>query len=471
MLQAGNLERSGLPVRLWKKTRAQMPLMARHRRYLGTIVLWLAIIWGTTFAYLWLVPDSYTSRFTLILPGSGAGSTMNVESIGQAQSSSASAFSSTSLSPTENYKRLLMSDIVLRDTANSLERDPGSIAEPTIKLVDQTNLIEVKMSGQSGKKAHTEAQALKRAFLDRLDTLRDDEAAKREESESKNLVTLEKKVRDTQQALLDFQARTGLVSLQQFNDRIAGLDALKAKEREARVSLAQKGAEAGRLSGILNMGTSQANQSLRLRSDPIFQQLANRYAEVETKLNEKSAMLGDQHGSIVQLRAERDEVKTALVKRGGSVTGLNENGILKAVDISVSNGRSNLMQAMAVTKAHTAGARAGLAAIRRDITKQGAQSEKLVREASKLADLMRDHRVAEAVFSSALARIDTNKQDPFASYPLVQTLEQPSLPATPSSPSLPITLAAGIGASLLMLFGLSLLWFRRPILRKITPKF
>ena len=54
---------------------------------------------------------------------------VNLETIGQATSTSASAFSSTTLSPTENYKRLITSDIVLRDAAQVRDRKALGIGQ------------------------------------------------------------------------------------------------------------------------------------------------------------------------------------------------------------------------------------------------------------------------------------------------------------------------------------------------------
>ena len=99
-----------------------------------------------------------------------------------------------------------------------------------------------------------------------------------------------------------------------------------------------------------------------------------------------------------------------------------------------------------------------------------ARSPALIAQASELADLQRDHHIAEAVFSSALARIDTNKQDPFASYPLVQTLAEPSLPKRPSSPSLMIALAGALAASVLTIMAFALAWLRQPLLDRLLRK-
>ncbi|MEP2987854.1 MAG: hypothetical protein ABJN65_18055 [Parasphingorhabdus sp.] len=464
-----SMDSPGLPERLWQRFKQRRPLLKRHKRYLRVAAIWIAGIWLITTVYLVLAPEQYRSKFTLILPGSGAGSSLNVESIGQAQSSVSSAFSSSTISPTENYKRLLMTDITLRESARKSGEKFDHFPTPAVKLIDQTNLIQVEIAGRDNKEANKRAIALKESFLAQLDELRKNEAEMREHSDARNLVQLEKKVRSTQQALLDFQAKTGLVSLDQFNTRIANMDSLRQQEREARLAVKQKSAESQRFSSILGKGVGGANTALRLRSDPVFQQLADRFAKLEVSAQEKGATLGENHGDLVQVVSERDTLKSALIKRGRSLTGLNSNAILKSVDIAVADGRSSLMQGMVIANSQSAGAQASLVEIRRDIASQSAKSGELVKHASTLADLVRDHRVAEAVFSSALARIDTNKQDPFASYPLVQTLEQPSFPKRPSSPSLLLAFAGALAGTCIILVALGLLWFRQTIIRTIAP--
>lgn len=173
---------------------------------------------------------------------------------------------------------------------------------------------------------------------------------------------------------------------------------------------------------------------------------------------------------MAQANSEKEELRAALVQRGRQLTGLSETAIMSGVDMQLAAGRSSLMEAMTIHDAQAAGAGAALAEIRADLASARAQSPKLIGQASELADLQRDHRVAEAVFSSALARLDTNKLDPFASYPLVQTLAAPSLPRAPSSPSLIIALASAIAASIFALIAFALLWLRQPILDQIFRK-
>lgn len=457
-------------VRLWRIIREGLPSVGRYRRYLLTIAPVFGLIWVSTAAYLLLVPKSYKSDFTLILPGSGVGSSINVESIGQAQSTSNSAFSSSTLSPTENYKQLLSADITLRSAAALLHEDGDSFPAPTIKLVDQTNLIEVSISAHNPAQAKQRADALRDAFLAQLDSLRQDEAAKREASDAGHLRELSEKVREAQRKVIAFQAQHGLATLEQFNNRIAAVDALRDKERDMRAQSRQLARTARRLAGNLGNSPRSANIAMRLRGDPVFQQLAERYAASNADVSLKSGTLGPEHSAMAQAASERNQLRATLARRGRELTGLSETAILSHVDMQLADGRSNLMQSMSLSDAQAAGAGAALDSIRGDLARAQAQSPRLIAQASELADLQRDHRVAEAVFSSALARLDTNKLDPFASYPLVQTLAAPSLPKGPSSPSLVIALAGAIAASLLALLSFGLLWLRQPILDRLLQK-
>ncbi|MBD3624763.1 MAG: hypothetical protein HUJ24_05165, partial [Rhodobacteraceae bacterium] len=82
----------------------------------------------------------------------------------------------------------------------------------------------------------------------------------------------------------------------------------------------------------------------------------------------------------------------------------------------------------------------------------------------------RDCAVAGAVFASAMARSQTSQVELFASYPLVQVLENPSLPEQPSSPKRKLAVAAGLAATLFLLMGLTLGWIRQPVIDRLLAK-
>lgn len=450
--------------------RRGLPSVGRYKRYAAILAPAVIAIWVLTAVYLIALPRTYTSQFSLILPGSGVGSSINVESIGQAMSSSSSAFSSPTLSPTENYKQLLTADVTLRAAARLLHEPEDRFPSPTIKLVDQTNLINLTITGRTAAQAHARGDALIKAFLVQLDALRADEAAKHEENDIKHLSELQEKVKASQRRLIDFQASQGLATLDQFNARIGAVDALRAKERELRVTMAEAQGKSGRLAGTLHSAPQSANLTMRLRGDPIFTELAQRYAAANADAEQKAGTLGPRHATRAQADAERLELRNALVARGHEITGLSPDDLMRQIDIQVGDGRNNLMQAMSVEDANAAGTREALVEVRQDLKDAKGKTSDLIQQAQNLADLLRDARITEAVFSSALAHLDTTKQDPFASYPLVQVLAPPSLPKKPSSPSTTIGIAGATGASFIIVLAFMMLWLRQPILDKMLKK-
>ncbi|GMN14065.1 GumC family protein [Altererythrobacter sp. MTPC7] len=456
-------------VRAARWLRDGLPSVGRYRRYIAALAFPLAAIWGLALAVLAFAPDRYDSTMTLILPGSGVGGSINLESIGQASSSTNSAFASSTLSPTENYKRLLMSDRVTGKAARALGEEPAAFPQPSIKLVDQTNLIAVQMPGATPEQARARTEAVRTAFLDALDALRSDEFATREDADQARIAELDAKVAQAQQKLLAFQGRTGLVSLDQFASRISTLDTLKDRERMARVSARQSAAMSGRLAATLGVSTGTANRALRLQSDPVFTGLLERYADIATENAEQGATLGPAHARMEELQAEKSELLGELARRGNTLAGLNRATVMKFADLAVSGNRAALFETLMTRDSDGAGSKAALSEIRRQIGEQSAQKGTMVRHAAELTELTRELRVAEAVFSSALARLDTNKSDPYASYPLVQTLEVPSLPRAKASPQPLLVLGGAAGATFLLLTGFLLLWLRQPIIRKLLP--
>jgi uncharacterized protein involved in exopolysaccharide biosynthesis len=456
-------------LRLWVVVRDGLPSIGRYRRYFVAMSGPLALVWFLAIAFIALAPDRYDSRMTLILPGTGVGASMNLESIGQASTNTSSAFSSPSLSPTENYKRLLMSDLVLNNAAAIADEEEGGFPQPAIKLIDQTNLIEVRLSAGAPDLAQAKMEALRTAFTSALENLREDEARTREDADAKRIADLEAKVDEAQQALLDFQGETGLVSLDQFAGRITALDQLKSSERERRVRVAENSAATARLSSTLDTSLPQARRAMQLKADPEFQELLTRYAKTVGEYTERSGTLGDAHASMEELKAKRGELQNELARRGSALTGLSDAQVLAFADLAATNAREGLFSSLSQRDSDSAGNKAALSELRRQIAEQSKDTEEQVSQAAKLADLLRDLRVAEAVFSSALAQLDTNKSDPFASYPLVQTLEAPSLPRGTSGPSPALVITGALAASIFIVIGFLLLWLRQPIIRKLLP--
>ena len=156
--------------------------LGRLPRYLAFAILGGTLIWAPITGYLRTAPLKYKSSTSLILPGSGASASLNLNTIGQASSSANSAFSSNAVSPTETYKRLLSADRILAAAAATLDMPQSELGKPRVSLVDQTSLIHFEMTGGTPEDAQARGNAILTAFFRELDALRADEVSTREDS-------------------------------------------------------------------------------------------------------------------------------------------------------------------------------------------------------------------------------------------------------------------------------------------------
>ncbi len=256
----------------------------RTRRYILTGIVGCGVAWGLSLSYLILSPKGYTSSFVLILPGTGAGSSLNLPTLGQATSTSASAFASPELSPTENYRKMLLSDRALRMAAQAAEELPDHFPPPKVELADQTKLISVKIGGRTPEQAAKRAEAIRSAFMTMLDSLRSDEIQTRDAAYRDLLGGYKSGVNEARQRLMDYEAKTGLVSIEQYSSIVAAVEHLREASRDADTRLANMRAGIAELIRQLGVTPEQANIAMALRSDPFFQSLLEQLAKQDTEL-------------------------------------------------------------------------------------------------------------------------------------------------------------------------------------------
>ncbi|MFO1055361.1 MAG: hypothetical protein U1E53_00170 [Dongiaceae bacterium] len=442
-------------------------LEGRRARYLLTGLLGLGVIWGAAIAYLKLAPRAYTSGFTLVLPGSGAGSSINLESLGQATSTSSSAFSTPEQSPTENYRRMLISGRVIAAAA-ALSHDPyDAFPLPKVELVDMTKLILVKLTGPTPAQAEKRAAGLHTAFLATLDELRQDEIQGREASYRDMLAGYKLSLDRARQRLIEHEAATGLVSIDQYNAMVSALEGLRQQLRQVEAKEAETRGVIGALTKALGADAATASAAMVLRADPLFQALIDQLAKQDAALAQLDATLGGNNPKLAELLAQRKTTAARLAERGAQLTGRARDAFAKARDLSTKDERARLFERLVSASADEQGLLSSILSLRDQIATQQERVVALAKDASHLDDLKRDVQVAEAVFSSALARIGTTKSDIFASYPMVQTLEAPQVPERPSSPSPLLAVGGGMMASLAFTFSLVLIWLRTALLRRL----
>ena len=445
-------------------------LETRSRRYLAIAVLSLAVIWVGAIAYYVAAPRSYTSRFVFILPGTGSGSSINLDSLGTATTTSSSPFSSPDMSPTENYRKMLLSDKVQDLAAAAAGELPDHFPPAKIELSEQTKLITVKSTAPTGPQALVRAEALRSSFLGMLNMLRADEINAREISSRSLVEGYKARLDEVRQKMIAQQARTGLVSAEQYGAIVGQLTHLDEQLRDVQARLAQARAGSAKLAALLGITAEQATAAMVLRADPLFQALLDQSAKQDTEMAALSGTRGQNNPRVVDLQAERAGVVSRLITRGEELSGLKRGDVMKLRDLSVRDERARLFERLVSSVTDSEALAALQVQLDVQIVAEHARVVSLAPDVSLLDDLKRDVQVAETVFSSALARIDTSKADFFASYPMVQTFERPTLPLSPSSPQKAIAFGGAVAGSLFLLMAMVLTWLRTALLQKMLKK-
>ncbi|MFO1034106.1 MAG: hypothetical protein U1E15_08575 [Hyphomicrobiales bacterium] len=439
----------------------------RLLRYAVIVGGGLAMAWVPAIGYLAVAKPKFTSHFSLILPGAGAASSVNLADIGQASTASSSAYASSTISPTVTYKNLLMSANVMDLAAAKLQAEPGSLPMPVIRLVDETSFITVEMQGLSPEEARDRAQAMLDAFSGALNTLRNDEIKRREGSTVDTVRQYEGAVNAVREKISALQVKSGLNSVEQYTAMVAAADQLEARTAETEAALARSESSAGALAATLNTSPEQAALAMKLHADPQFAALADATAKAEAAYAEAGRQFGTRHPKVAEARSQFQGAEAQMQARATQLTGLKPKQLQGKFDLSATGQRSALMAQLVTTETERQGLAAQLASERQDLALRRQAIAALVPVASDLDRLNRDYKVAEAVFASALARVNTSKTDIFASYPMVQVTEAPVKPVLPSSPNKKLVLAAALASSLMLFLAAFLGWIRRPLIDKL----
>ncbi|MEP1944544.1 MAG: hypothetical protein ABJJ03_15685, partial [Sulfitobacter sp.] len=316
--------------------------MRRMPRYFATALLGVVLIWASLLVYLGSVPLSFRSTTSLILPGSGASASMNLNGIGQASSFANSAFASSAVSPTETYKRLLGADRIVDAAARSMGVMRSQLGAPRIRLVDQTSLIHIEMEGASPEQAQAKGRALVEAFFAELDALRGDELRTRETSGSEAITDFRTSVALTRTRIETLRSKSGLMSVEQFDtllDRQLSLDAL-ILERRAGVN--ERQARVMALEAQLGVVAAAAAATLKLFADSGYLAVLEDIATSEVALSEANARFGPRHPKVEAALNARNQAVSVAERLAQSVTGL-KRATLAELDLAPQGARAELL--------------------------------------------------------------------------------------------------------------------------------
>ncbi|MDS3859197.1 hypothetical protein RIF25_00110 [Thermosynechococcaceae cyanobacterium BACA0444] len=427
-------------------------------------VLGNSLIWGIAGLYLLLSPARYTSKLSLILPGSTPGVSVSLPNIGQASTVPTSPFNNVQVDPRANYKYILMGNQVIDAAAKSQNLTSQSFGVPRIKLLDTTSIIEVELSGNTPVEAQEKAWALYNQFTQELNTLRSKVIAQQDVGIQGLLKTARTRLEIAQKNLSNYKSKSGLSSEDQLNSLSTNIEELRRLRSEA-IGERQKAAnQQAQLSKTLGLSPQQANFAYVLQADQRFQDNLRDYSQSSAQLAVLLGKWGPNHPVVATQMSKQKQARQALIQRSIALLGFpispDQVARINISQTAPGAGREALFTKLITLQAEQQGLTAQAEGMSQQILQLEQRLRLLAQKQAVLESYQREVQIAQAVFSSTLAQNDLGQSNIFANYPQVQILTPPILPQEPSSPNPKLALLGAVCSSLLLIAGLTLYWFK-----------
>lgn len=412
----------------------------------------------------------YKSELELVLPGTGASASVAIDNVGQVVSQTSAPFSAGGFNPRVNYKEMLLSRGVLSLASNKTELSKAKFGQPKIKLTEQTSILAVSITGSSAKQAQRKAIALYESLQAELDRLRADEVTRRDTSIQGVLDEYRVRLNAARANILEFQESAFLVSQAQFDLLINSLQSIKEKQIYLQAEAKNLNDYSYGLSKNLGVSADMAGKAFLLQSDTEFRGLLKELDASTSLLSEYKSRWGLGHPKVIAEQLRYNASRDALLARSNELAGPHAASAFSRLDLEMNPKRAQMFADLIEAVSRQEGVEAELADLSRSEAQQNDQLKIYARESAVLDKLQREFDLAEAIFTSAAARLEASKADVFASYPVVQLLTEPSLPADIHSPITGLGIAAGTVGIIFITSGVTVLCNRRRIIRLLLKR-
>lgn len=412
----------------------------------------------------------YQSDLELVLPGTGASSSVALDNVGQVVSQTSAPFSAGGFNPRVNYKEMLLSRGVLNLASEKTSLSAIKFGQPKIALTEQTSILAVSIKGSSAKQAEAKAWALYNSLQDELNRLRADEVSHRDASIQRVLADYRIRLNEARSNILQFQQSSSLVSQDQFTLLVSSLQTIKEKQLYLHAEASNLTDYTYGLGKNLGVSADLAGKAFILQSDVEFRGLLKELDISTSQLSEYQSRWGEGHPKVVAEQQRYQAARSALLARSNSIAGPHAASVFSSLDLEMNPKRAQMFADLIEASAKEQGITAQIADLHRSELHLNDQLKIYARESAVLDRLQREFDLAEAVFTSAAARLEAGKADVFASYPVLQLLTKPSLPTEIHSPIPQLGLVAGLVGFLFITSGVTVLCNRRRIIKVLLKR-
>lgn len=400
-------------------------IQAIKKSLLKMIVSFVVIVSITAMVVL-LKDPTYQSSWTMLLPGTERSSTVNLDNIGEARTTTRNAYGNVSLSPKHTYKEIALSSAVINNAAEAFGVQSHSFSRPKIKLIQQTPAIKFTLKGANPEELIARAQIFNDSFHKVLDGLRANEIERHDLGVRQQLNQSQAHLDGAQQKIVMFKNTSNFLSEKQLQQRTSNLEDLRIQMVRTRIDLNKQKTKSTEIQRLLGLNAQQAITVSRLATHPSVVALL---PEVE-KTSSELAVLQATTGRNYPPRKMAENKMRVLTRELQHI--VQKQPWLKAikplaiVDLFDPQHQPMLIELVDI-KLELKTLESQLIALIEEIQALDESLREYAAEMAILGSLEREFQIAEAIFSSALTRLDSGKFDIYATYPLTQLLTLPGM--------------------------------------------
>ena len=425
-------------------------------RHWKLLLAWNILILGITAINIKVAPRVWSSQAQLILPNVTNDSDADLGKLGSVRDGG--VVFSQQINPLNILSSVAMSDRVIQEVwQNDPEKADFSRLSNFKKLFEispekESTVISVSVEGSSPELAQQRANGLIKAFRDRLQELRKDEAQQRSQFMQDEVKQAYQKLFKTQKNLSEFKQKTNLVSSEeQTKEIVSTINALETEQAQTMAQAQEFQSKAKMLSARIEMSPSTAINSVKLKENKEYQLFRDKLSEVEVALVEARGKLTNSHPQIQELVYQQRVLRSQLRQYLASTTSV------AGVQTSVGQNTAALTEQMILAESEAFGMLKKAEQLQPTIDNLVKTLNSLPQKQATLLELQRQYDIAEGVYNGVVAQAEQAKLGSFSAYPSVQVLDQPIMDTKPVGPKLRLMLlgallACGFGSAAIILF-------------------
>lgn len=446
--------------------------------YIGIGIFLNAAAWGLMLLYLKDSAPTYTSKWGIIVLGADSEVDINLPDIGTATSSNNPRNSRPvpSQDPRTDYVYIANSAAVLAKAAVQVGLSVEAFGKPRIKISKGSAIIDFEINSDTPEKAQQKARVLHQVIIETVGQLRREELGRRKQVVETTLSTARERLETAQKLLADYQNRSILNSDEQIKNLSAIIEQLRRQQIDWTAQ--QKGLDSRleQLSSDFNISDPAVDEAYVLQSDIVYKQYLEEYSQARSDLTKLLSQVGTLHPQVIKQKIALEGAASALQNRGSLLLSkpvklehlMHLNSL--ALDPKVKLVREEFFKEVAIDRAD----RQKLAAQNQQISEQiinlDNRLKTLAQEKLILDRLKRDVKIAEAIFTTTVAKLDLSGGNIYSIYPPIQLVSAPNLPNVkqPNIQSDRLFLLGGLTGSFLVTTPLILFWLSRQNSLKIS---